>query len=204
MFGLVIYLLVAMLLLGGLGFAAVKAKNEIDKAVVTTATFDQAYSEFARYEKVNNEWPNEVTAKALLVEHRDGWGTALRYEIDDNHLQLLSAGFDQRFGTADDMSKQWRVRSSAAVVEKPIIEKPAAMPGAASEDTATARADEPSEPQIAEIPEPKQDEDPIGTAIQALKSESSRDRSAALALLLETDVTPEHIGMIACLLLCPC
>ncbi len=43
-------------------------------------------------------------------EMLDGWGTALRYEPQDGHYRVISAGPDRVFGNADDLKRETAVK----------------------------------------------------------------------------------------------
>ena len=106
-------------LLGGLGTAflllwgwgVVAGINAVDTAVKSDETEVAMRTAVAKIEEYRQEYrqlPEGVEGNVLLIEAElnDAWGQSLRYEpIDKGQYAVRSAGPDQEFDTADDLTR---------------------------------------------------------------------------------------------------
>lgn len=61
--------------------------------------------------------PPDIDGNLIVIEHTDAWETMLRYEPEDDHSIIRSAGPDGKFDTSDDLTS--RVDGEAS--EQPLL-----------------------------------------------------------------------------------
>lgn len=50
--------------------------------------------------------PADIDGNLIVIEHTDAWDTMLRYETEDDHSIIRSAGPDRKFDTRDDLTSR--------------------------------------------------------------------------------------------------
>jgi hypothetical protein len=90
---------------------AIDANNRIRAELTQTnmATLEKAVEYFIANEGRTPMDLKELSLRRLLAgDTSDGWGRPLKYErISDSNFRLVSAGKDGKFGTDDDIVKEY-------------------------------------------------------------------------------------------------
>jgi hypothetical protein len=103
-------LAIAGTVIGGLGTlllvvaVAVVVGRGPEKVVTDLAIFG-ASLEIKAYKDQHGELPDDEEGERLLGDMADGWERPLRYRRDGGTFEIVSAGPDGEFDTADDLKK---------------------------------------------------------------------------------------------------
>jgi len=94
------------------GWGIVATMNAVDyeqRAHQTAVVLEQGREQIEHFRHEHNELPEGIEGNKLLITNdlNDAWGQSLRYEpLDESGYRIRSAGPDQQFDTADDLTNR--------------------------------------------------------------------------------------------------
>lgn len=96
-------LAIAGTILGAIGSLFLVGAFTVGRPVITTALrYAEAVETMNEYKRDHGDFPDEEEAIGLLTKP-DGWGTPFRYRRTPGGYEIISASFDRKFDTQDDM-----------------------------------------------------------------------------------------------------
>jgi hypothetical protein len=128
--------LVGVALFASIGWGAFKLYvlgrdkiTELQGIAKTQVEMQVVQNDVERYRAENNNvLPDGIEGNKLAVVHKDGWGTALKYETIEGGYIIRSAGPDKQFDTADDVKSnekkfadQLQIDAGGGPTDGPII-----------------------------------------------------------------------------------
>jgi hypothetical protein len=108
------------MVLGFMGIgAAVEAIEEvriveaIEEVRITVKHVSDASEEIMKFQKENDQFPDNATGQKMVEKHLDGHGKPPRYTLKDKKsFEIRSAGDDGKFDTQDDYVQTFPSTSS--------------------------------------------------------------------------------------------
>jgi hypothetical protein len=85
------------------GAVAASARQEARLAHQTRTAMVQAEGVIEHYRHQTSRLPEGIEGNKLVLTFTDAWNNSLRYDLDDSHYSIRSAGPDRKFDTEDDV-----------------------------------------------------------------------------------------------------
>jgi hypothetical protein len=94
------------------GAVAAQARHERYAHYQTRTALAQAEDVVEGYRAQTGRLPEGIAGNKLVLAFTDGWNSSLRYDLDDAHYAIRSAGPDREFDTGDDVVGKLQPASS--------------------------------------------------------------------------------------------
>jgi hypothetical protein len=99
------------------GAVAASARHEAMLERQTRTALVQAEGVIEHYRSETGRLPEGIAGNKLVLTFADAWNSALRYDLDDSHYFIRSAGPDRKFDTKDDVVGATHLAGGKHVVE---------------------------------------------------------------------------------------